>query len=540
MTAFLALLPAVLLIGGAFVYWLTFFLPQRYRNFIPVAVCLLAAAGIIVSARASVDAVNVFEPSDVLPALSLTVQWSGIALPLGILLVLLVAGRLTLRPAEESRSLVGGSLIATAGALLWLAADNWTAIAAAWVVVELGLLPIAVNNPMDRDAPARALAWNLAAIVAWLTAGLILANAGSSLRLGQAAIQNTAGLLVFLAIWIRTGLYPFHAAAPADGDTLGVRLGIPLALGGYLMTRLLTQTTGVMQADTLAAILAVVAVGASALLVVAQPHGTESFVWTIRALGAPLLLLPFLIGGQAAPALALGLAVGSAAAANVVGLALLWRAQLPGLALTAVVWAAALITVGMLPLSPGFWSRAGLLAEAYAQARLPVWLMLVAALSLALLPVWREIFASRDIAPKAPTRFEYLALALVLVPTVIAGVMAFLFTNPLGAPVQQGAEQANAAVFAPRNPATLIFTAAGLVVPLLASLELARRWDRRANLAPMVMTDLLDLSLLARALDWVYGLVRLLVQQCMAILEQPPIPWLIFLAIWVAVWLNGL
>jgi hypothetical protein len=116
------------------------------------------------------------------------------------LLLLVLSGRFLLGLGEDAPNFRIGTLVAEAGALLFLGADNWTTVAAAWLVVELGLLIVPDDEPFGYERVARAFGWNLAAIVVWLTAGLIISNQGGSLRLAEATLPSTAALTSLLAI----------------------------------------------------------------------------------------------------------------------------------------------------------------------------------------------------------------------------------------------------------------------------------------------------------------------------------------------------
>jgi len=537
MTVLLSLLPALCLLGGALLYFVPFPFVSRYSRWIPLLANALAAAAIVFLARTMEEPITLIEPSAILPGLTLSLQWHGAALPFGLVLIALTSARLLTGAAEDTRAFVAGTLVANSGALLFLAADNWTTVAGAWILVEFGLLVVPVDDSNDRTRAVTAFGWNLAAIVLWLAAGLVLANQGLALRLQDTALANSAAVLVFAAIWIRSGLYPLHVAAASDAPGAAVRLGIPLLLGGYLMTRFLAAYRAPMAFSAELQIIAVFAVGVSALLVVGQPHGAGAFDWVLRAVGATLLLLPFLAEPQASAAVSVWTTLGVFTLCVVQSIAWSWRAQSPRVPLTALVWLAVLVIAAGLPLSPAFWGRVGVLTIAYTRA-LVWWLLLVAGAALYLLPIWREIFASREVAPKEPSRFEYAALALVLVVMLGTTLASDFFIQPFG--LESNARAVLDELLEPSNSAVLIFVAAGLLAPLLFSFELARRWTPRLRLLPAQFTALADLSELGNALDFVYRLTRALIQQSMALLEQPPIAWLIFLAIWVAIWAGGL
>lgn len=537
MTVFVGLLPALVLLGGALISVLP--IPQPVRRWIPIGTCLAAAVALLFTARAP-DPVPLLPPNEALPVLSLTLQWNDVALTYGLFMLLLLSGRVLLGMETDTRGLVFGSLVTAAGALLFFASDNVTTLAAAWILVELGLLVIPAEEDDTRQAAARAFGWNLAAILAWLTAGMLVSNLGGSLRLNEIALEGAGSFFVLIAVWIRSGIYPVQAAAPATASTIGMRIGLPLLLGGYLMTRFLMQTQGRMAFAAEMQILALLAIGASALVVVGRLHGGEALTWTLRAFSTMLLLLPFFVSARIAPSLSVWFALGGCAVCFFMELALQWRAELPRLRLTLVVWIVALVMVASLPLSPTFWSRVGLLASGYQQTGIILWLLLVATMALVLVPIWREVFASQDVAPRAPSFAEYLAFAFFVLPSLALTFVPYVFAAPFGDTVRANSGLAFDALFKPLNPGALVFLLAGLVAPVLASLELARRWDPRANLVPVGVTNFLDLTNLVAVFNLVYRFVRVLVQQALALLEQPPIAWLIFLVIWVAVWIIGL
>lgn len=539
MTVLVGLLPALVLLGAALLYSIPLPASWRIRRWIPIFACAVAVWSLITAAQAP-EPLTLLPGDEALPALSLTLQWSGVALPAGILLLVILTGRFLYGLETDDPGFVFGSLTAVAGALLFLAADNFTMVATAWILVELGLLVIPAGQDETHSAAAHAFGWNLAAIVVWLTAGIVLSNEGSSLRLAEITIGGASGFLILLAVWIRSGIYPLHTAAPANSNTLGMRMGLPLLLGGYLMTRLLLQTQSAPAFDDEMEILALVAVGVSALVVVGQFHGSDALMWMLRGSGALLLLLPFFVGARLAPILSLWFALGAFATCHFVEIAMRWRSELPNVRLTLFVWIVALVMVAGLPLGPIFWARVGLLDSAYEQTGVALWLLLVAGTSFLLVPVWREIFASRDVAPRAPSLSEYAALACVLFPSLALSIVPSVLIAPFGGTAQARAELAYGALFRPDNFASFIFLLAGLFVPLLASFELARRWDPRTNLLPVPLTNVLDLSAVVVPLDAAYRFLRVLLQQSLALLEQPPVAWLIFLAIWVAVWLRAL
>lgn len=539
MTVVVGLLPALILFAGALLSLLPLPFPPRTLKWIPIVASGLALLAIFGLARTS-QLFTLFPPNEALPALSLTLQWNGIALVFGLVMLAALCGRFLIGWETDTRAFVMGALVSAGGALLFFAADNFTTVASAWILVELGLLIVPAEEGKGQEAAARAFGWNLAAIVLWLTAGMVASNLGSSLRLDEVAFDATSAFLVLVAIWIRSGIYPVQVAATANSNSLGVRLGLPFLLGGYLLTRFLMQGSAAIAFGAELKILTLLAVGASALIVVGQMHGSDALTWSVRAVGATMLLLPLFISLRAALAVSVWLAPALYVVCHFLELGMQWRAEPPRLRLTMAIWIAVLLMLAGLPLAPTFWTRVGLLASAYATAGIFLWLLLVATMSLLLIPVWREIFASGQVAPREPTYFDYAALALVGLPALGLSVVPFVFLAPFGNAAQASGAQVYNALFQPANVASLIFLLAGIGVPLLASFELARRWTPRANLLPLPVTNALDLTGVSIFLDRGYRLVRALVQQGITVLEQPPMAWLLFLIIWVAIWVIGL
>jgi hypothetical protein len=537
MTVPLSLLPALLLFGGALLYLVPLPRVSRARDFIPLMALALSAAALVILARTATGAIELFEPSAILPGLAISVQWNGAALSFGLFLLALMAARLMSSFGQDARAFVVGLLAVCGGALLFLAADNFTTVAAAWLVVELGLLCVPDPDTETRARVTTAFAWNLAAIVLWLSAGMMMANQGISLRLQEMVLTDLPALLVFLAVWIRSGLYPVHASAPGDVPGAAVRIGVPMLLGGYLMTRLLAASQGAMAFADEMAIVVVLALGGSALVTAGQLHGGTAFVWMLRAFGASLLLLPFLGDAREFVSVSVWLTLGATMLAVWSGIAWLWRGQLARVPLTMLVWVVVLFLAAALPLSPAFFGRVAILFGAYALG-VAWWLLLVAGAALYLTPVWREIFASRDVAPKEPSRLEYAALGIGLLPAFVILIAPGIFMAPFGA--QADAPAMFAQLLKPANLAALAFVAAGFIVPLLFCFELARRRSQGAGFLPPVLTGFLDLSAAGGMMDTVYRFLRGLTLQSLALLEQPPIAWLFFLAIWTAVWITGL
>src|SRR5581483_8086274 len=150
MTALVSVLPALILLGGALIVLLPLPIPLRFRIWIPLLANALAGLAVMQLARTP-EPVTLFEPSDVLPSLSLTLHWNGAALLFGLFLLLTISARLLIGGGEDAPLFTAGTLGVEAGSLLFLAADNWTTIAAAWLIVEFGLLLVPDDESTERE-----------------------------------------------------------------------------------------------------------------------------------------------------------------------------------------------------------------------------------------------------------------------------------------------------------------------------------------------------------------------------------------------------
>ena len=114
-------------------------------------------------ARASDNPITLFEPSGVVPALSLAVHWSGVALPLSLLVLALFAAQTLMWGDEVAPSLQVGSLPVAAGTILFLAADNWIQVALGGVklsnkseeLANIGSVSLEAALPTGADKPAQ-------------------------------------------------------------------------------------------------------------------------------------------------------------------------------------------------------------------------------------------------------------------------------------------------------------------------------------------------------------------------------------------------
>lgn len=542
MTWIAPLLPPLLLIVTALLVLIIPIAPSR-RLFLIIFSQLLVAPLLVLEARQFNAPIDLYEPSPATPSLVLTLDWSSVALPFGLLVVSAVMARVFAGYERDVRAFQFGVLIAEAGALVFFAADNWITVTAAWLLMEVGLVVIPTEGTAYYDRALRALGWNLAGVVFWLMAGMLTAFEGGSLRLSQTTLTGNAAFLALAAVWIRSGLFPFHAAAPADSQTLIPRLGLPILAATFLLTRILSQGAVNFAFRDEFMILALVGLGVSTLITLGQGELTQNLEWVARTIAAPLWLLPFVLTPRITPALSVWVGASTFLLISMLAVAFWIRTPARPFAWSKLMWGGALLTAVAVPLTPGFWARFGLFATSIVERRPLLILLLTATSSLAVIPLARAVIETPRRDEQPISRAEYLAIVLSLAPILIAGLFPFALPAPFGRIVQDGGAVAYDALFKSSNPALSALLIAVLFLPLVLGVIIARQWrlvSLHWNGLPSRVTDVLELGELGRAGIHLAEGIATLIRQSLRLVERPPVAWLLFVAIWAALWVITL
>ncbi len=480
------------------------------------------------------------------PGASLVLQYDGLALFFSAVVLVSSIGWRLISNLSGRAEIHGGQLIAWAGAAAFFASDNWPTLAAAWLLVDLGLLIWRIDRA--GDAEEKNQAWtaaglSLAGLLLFLFAGAPMLNDGSSLRLSDAGLGELPGALVLIAAWIRSGLYPFHAASPAarsrpvEEDLSG--LALTALLGLVLLARMvlaLQQDPAFIDAFQL---LAFVGIGATALLCLRDSGRGETLAWSMRAIGAPAFLTVLIsVAARAAFVIWLGLGL-YAAAALIIGVKLL-HTQTRRLPVQRVLWALALACAAGLPLTPGFFGRVGYYAAALEARDFVMLLALFMGTTLALVPLWMGFREARDFGERALTYAEYGGIAVLVLPVLLEGIFSFQLAALLGGPVQEASAYASDALIHPGNLIEPLLLLVLMLLPLPLAFGLAAYNGpirSRGNELLGRLQGLVDLSAFGRAGMSLFGLIGVLIHELSGLIEQYPVGWLVFAAIWIALWL---
>ncbi len=517
----------------------------RFRPWVSTAGILASLVLLWVNGRSSDPVPLVLVPfsgaTDFLP----TFQFGALTVFFASALLVSFLGRLLVENLRVESRLGPGALATLAGAIAFMAAENVVTVVSAWLLVDLGFLVWRLVGL--REQAARASVWvafglsQLGALLFLL--GAVLVPPDSPLRLQDIMLGGPSAALVLVAAWIRSGLYPFHYALPADremprGDNLR-GLGITALLGLYLLARMLLRFQEDPAYLDVLQLLALVGIGATALLSLGESSPDQNLAWAARAIAAPVFFAPLV----AVPAHASFVISSALAVFNLVILALgasLLRAGTRRWPLRQILWGGVVLCAAGFPLTPGFMGRIGYYAAALEARDLIVLLALVAATTLALIPLWRAFFEARPAEERLPSYIELCGVAFLVLPVLVEGVLAFQLPDLLGDSSQGTAGYAFNALFHPPTLLEPLILLGAVVLPLILSYWLTRTAETvRTRIGnPLAMVDsVLNLSLFARLVRQLFGGLGGLVHELSGLVEQYPVGWLLFAGIWVALWI---
>ncbi len=553
---------------------------RRARPFVILATLVLTLVSLIVAARLpEASTLFVSQPS-LVPDVDLrfdynlaTALFSGLALA-GVLAWLLVEN---LSPGTRFGS---PALVTLAGLIAFICADNWATLVAGWALADLGLLAWRLESPepLHRSLAWRAFGLSLFGALAALAGAFIQLAGGSSLRLPDAALAGWSATLIFLAAWVRSGLFPFqtpvaqqfvpqpgsasYAYSARPGRSRGLHasallgssadllrggqfpgIAFSLLMGVYLLVRSQLAQSGDAQYTELLVILALFGVGATAILAVLQTTDEARLGWACWAAGAPLLLIPFLPVPTVHAPLAIWLGLGIwhlLVIGNGVRLLRVHTVRQPW---RQVLWVLAILCAVGFPLTPGFFGRIGLYAAALDGGAWPYLLILPIVLTLALIPFWRAFFTAQGEEERSPTLVEYLGLGLLILPPVVEGIIPFVIISLFGSPVEDASAFAYDALLHAPNLLQPVILVLAVILPLPLAFVLARRfsgWDERLIAPARPALALLDLSLVTQLGIWAMDALSTGLRELSALIEQHPIGWALFAALWIALWLLNL
>lgn len=544
----LALAPALVLLLGALAL-----LPAkaygRVRPFIPLAAILLTLLFLFLNPRQPNPVQLAFPGASTGTDLDLAVNYDTVSLFMAGLVLLAFAAQLLVENLRPDTLLSPGALVMLAGAVVFFGANNWVTLAAGWVLADLGLL--ATRLEAAHDSAARASVWRALGVsqfglLLFLAAGVSLLNDVLPLRLAETQIGAGAATLVILAAWIRSGLYPFHYIQSGDADSSRndhLRdLGITALLGLYLLIRAVLQLQEDPLYSDLLQLVALLGLGVTTLLALLEHREPQRVGWIVCAIGAPLFLLPIaavVVHASFILWLLLGLfnfisLAWAAAAFGPQTLRQPWRQ---------VLWGAAMLCAAGFPLTPGFLGHIGYYTAAIQAGNDWLLIVLFSVTTLLLIPLWRIFFAATTGEARKPTPVEYVSIALLLLPVLIEGIAPFRVTALFGKEVEDASAFAYDALFHAPSLGQPIILIVATILPLPLAFFLARAVDPlrgRLGNAPNTLVSWLDLSAPTDAIVAIADTLGGALHQLSALIELHPMGWVLFAAIWVALWLLNI
>jgi hypothetical protein len=455
-----------------------------------------------------------------------------------------------LESSEKERQDDVSRLLTLSGVVVFFLAANWTTLAAGWLLADVGMLVWSLSGSIERhvgSAPWRALALSQFGVLLFLGAGVLVLNGGSSLRFESSALSGLPADLVFVSAWMRSGLYPFQTTRSfVSGDTRHGSLeqaALTFWLGTFLVMRSQMITVGGFAFPSALYSLALVGVGATTFMVLGATGSPGLMRWTTLALSSPILLTPFVASIPERPSIVFWLGVGLFNLAIIyLGLRTV-HTNTRRRPLRRIGWGLAILVAAGLPISPAFLGRVGLYASAIRSGEGVFVAGLSAATTLAIVPLCRELFESRFEEGRNPNPLEYLGIAGLILPALAEGVFPLATVSFLGRGVLDASAFAFDSLYQAQNVMEPVLLLGALILPLPLALVIVRAGTSasgRRNFAPQWLLRVLDLSSVGRAMTQVLDFIGLTARQVSALVEQHSIGWILFAALWLAVWLlNG-
>ena len=551
MANLLALSPVVVLLIGALA--LAFLRPNsfpRVRPFISVLAGLASLLLLQVAARQPDLSPYLFPAFASAPDLDLTFSFSAASVFFSSAVLIASLALISIKSSSGQPQNGTAELTVLAGALAFFLAANWTTLAAAWLLTDLGLVLWSLSGSLESRASGvgwRFLSLSQFGALVFIAAGVLALNGGSSLRFASASLAGLPGDLAVLAAWIRTGLYPFHLPLSGDSRTEHSdrleRAALPMLLGAYLLARILMMVQGQFADPSVLFSLALLGAGATALLVLGETEPGPNPFRSALVFGAPILLTPFITDSAARSAFVVWLGLGLFNFAFLTAGAGLLRANARRLPLRRILLGAGILAAAGFPITPAFFGRSGLYAAAIQSGEGILVAALTAATTLAMIPLLRFMLEPAQADIRKPRWLDYLGVAVLLLPMIIEGLVPFVVASLFGRQVEDASAFASDALFHAQNFLLPLVLLGAVLLPFPVALVIARS-EREGRIhfgnLPRTITQVLDLSVLGRGLVLFLDLFGLTARQVSALIEQHPLGWVLFAAIWVALWLlNG-
>jgi hypothetical protein len=527
MPDWILLLPILFPLAGALVFGLV--APRaspRARVGLPLIFLILEIIAILVNIAPGLHALVLSDWSSA--TFSIAFQIDGVTLLLLLTLFVPLAAIWLVAPPRAPFGLFP-TLVVT-GAVLLAASANPITVYAAWAILDVAIFAWRLAYDIEKDGTLRTFALSQSAALALFAGALILGT-------DRAA---DGALLIALALWARLALFPFQWTLPTrgtDAHDLWLARGVPLIAAGNLWLR--WSSLKVDAPITLIGTLFSVGIIAAAIWMWREEQPTRAVVVGVSHAIA-FVPLAIVFGGDAGLALGLWLTLSAVIALALFEVAQRWRAENRN-RYPRLIWFAGILSLGGLPLTPGFLGRVGLYISLWEAGQWLVLLIAGVTTLLLLVPLWNLGFELQGAENRKATRMENAGLILMTLAGAALALAPMLIAHALGPDAGNSAERAIDRSIRTNDALGVAIGFAMLILPVIGSYYLrvpARHFHPRSGSLLLRTARVTDLEWLARALTGIGYRVGALARGALTIAEENPTVWILLAGLWVAIFIS--
>ncbi len=460
-----------------------------------------------------------------LSGFTLALQLDGVRILLLLLMVVPLLAERLIAPPQSPLGLAEGLILSAA--MIMTMSLSLQGVYVAWVIMDLVVLGWRIHNRSEEHIALQAFALSQ-------LAGIMLV--GGDLLSGTT--QSSVGaFFLAVAFWARLGLFPFHWVLPQSESATGhlwIMRAVPMIAGASLWLQWWT-----MHLDAPTPWIGVMA----ALACLAAATWAWRAVTNAGVVGAAIaqsitcVPLAIAYGEAAGTALGLWITLSTLFALALFDLGQQWPRSASRLALGLIRFAA-ICSLAQVPLTPGFLGRWGLETALWERGEWLILLIIPVTTFLILL----RLFTLEEDEPTAGTADPQRA---ILAGAALLGI-SFLFLSLAALPVAAAlapnmGESSDAAINRVIRTNDLGGVLAGFLL-LFAPIPFAfvirplvRQIDSQETSVPSLLGRTFDLNWFGAILAGVGYEMGRTARNLSAILEENPIVWILFIALWIAI-----
>ncbi|MBI5033105.1 MAG: hypothetical protein HZB51_21510 [Chloroflexi bacterium] len=509
--------------------------PARIRIWLPFVYLLIEIILITVNAAPGLHRLTVSEWE--LASFSIVLQMDAITWLLFLMTFVPLAAIWFIAAPRKPFDLL--AILVLTSALLVLSAANLITAYIAWTLLDVFIFLWRMTRNIEPETTPRSMTIGLLSGL-FLFAGAILVSTK----------QPNGEVLIAVAFWARLGLFPFHHLLPthgADPFDLWFARGIPLIAASNLWLH--WSTIGRDAPVTLIGTLVVAAL--IALInwiwraIMLDSNSDSAMHVPTRAaeisLSSAFALVPLTItlGGNAGVALALWLTLAAVLAMALFEMAHRWRADSLN-RWHRLIWFAALFALAGLPLTPAFLGRIGLYVALWETNNGFIMLTVGIATLILLAPMWNIGLALKAGELREPRRIEYAGLVLITLVGLALSFGPTLIASALSPAVAESYERSIDLVIRTNDALGVGLAILTLIVPVIGSYFLSHRLQRfrpRPDAMVLRLARFMDLDWLGNLSMGIGLRVAAIARGATAIAEENPTIWILFMAMWVAIFI---